>query len=83
MGKPVRIQALSNRGKIVHEFPSIAAAVAAGHSGTTINKQLLHNGRSVDGLLWRRTTGPVPSIDRLALIATRLEAVARRLERKA
>jgi len=79
MPKSVRIQAIDSEGRVVHEFPSIAAAGAAGHSPSTINKQLHHAGRAVDGLIWRRATGPVASIDRLEALAVRLEEVARRL----
>jgi hypothetical protein len=83
MPKAVRIQAVNADGKVIHEFPSIAAASAAGHCASTINRQLHHNGRAVDGLTWRRTTGPFPSVDRLAVLIGRLEAVAERIERAA
>lgn len=81
MPKAIRIQAVNAKGRVIHEFPSIAAATAAGYCPTTINRQLHHNGRSVDGITWRRKYGPVPNIDRLAILVRRLEAVARRIER--
>jgi hypothetical protein len=82
MGKAIRIQAVDSDGKILHEFPSIAAASAAGHSHSTINRQICHNGKAVDGVLWRRVNGPKPSIDRLAVLIERLEAVANKFEGK-
>lgn len=83
MSKALRIQAIDANGNIVHEFPSIAAAVAAGHSHSTINRQICHNGKAVDGLLWRRASGPVANVDRLAILADRLEKVVERIERAA
>lgn len=55
--KALRIQALNSEGKVINEFPSIAAAGAAGFSSSTIKMQLHHGGRAVDGLLWRGLGG--------------------------
>jgi hypothetical protein len=78
--KAVRVQALDATGRILHEFPSIAAAAGAGFCAATISMSLNH-GKDSGGLRWVRTNGgKVLAIDRLEAIVSRLESVAERLE---
>jgi hypothetical protein len=79
MSKSLPIQAIDQSGRIIHSFPSIAAAGASGFSHSTINKSLHHGGRPVDGLRWQRANRPAENIPSLL---TRLEEIVSRLEKQ-
>ena len=84
MSKRVPVNAIDESGRVVHSFPSIAAAAASGFCHGTINKSIYHGGKPVDGLRWVRANKPtanVPALlDRLEVVVRRLEKIADRKE---
>lgn len=79
MPKRIPIQALDNEGRVLHSFPSIAAAAGAGFCAASVSMSLNH-GKVIEGLRWRRVNKAPPiSIDRLEAVASRLESLTDRL----